>query len=199
MDEPYRASATPDHDREVALEKRLEELRGTDAERAELEGHLHELQAQAKRKRLQLVGSVSVASPCSANWNDMQGSHTQRHCNQCEKSVFNVSVMTEVQAAHFIETEKKACVRFFQRKDGTILTADCAVGLKTRRRRNRFAAAIVAGVGLVGAASLAAAAMRMRSPCTIEGDEVQGLMLRTTGEMEIAPSPPVATPSVTSK
>jgi hypothetical protein len=174
MDEPYRASATPDHEREVALAKRLEELRGTDGERAELEVTLRELQAQAQKKRLQLLGSVTIAAPCSANWQDMHGDNTKRFCGSCEKHVFNLSAMTEVQAAHFIETEKTACVRFYQRKDGTILTQDCPVGIKIRKRRNRIGAALAAGLGLAGAMGLASAALRVRPPTCI--------LRATTGE-----------------
>jgi hypothetical protein len=187
---PYRNSATPEHDREVALQKRLEELRNNGAERNQLEYQLADLRAQNHKRRLQLLGTVHVASPCPADWNAMVGDDTKRFCGSCQKHVFNLSAMTEVQAAHFVQTEKTACVRFYQRKDGTILTQDCPVGIKIRKRKNRFAAALAAGVGLAGAMAIATAAMRARPPapnCVLRSN-LEPPMPEVMGS--IAPEPP---------
>jgi hypothetical protein len=191
-DLPYRSSATPDHEREVALKRRLEELQGQDAERTELEHQLRAQKAQAQKRRLQLLGSVAIASPCSANWNDMQGDNTKRFCGSCEKHVFNLSAMTEVQAAHFVETEKTACVRFYQRKDGTILTQDCPVGIKIRKRKNRIGAAVAAGLGLAGAMGLASASLRVRnSPtCILRATTAQPPLPEVMGSFAPEPDPP---------
>jgi PEGA domain len=189
MDEPYRVSATPEHDRELALAKRLDELRGTDQERAELEAQLRDLQALAQKRRLQLLGSVNIAAPCPANWSAMQGDNTQRFCGSCDKHVYNLSAMTEVQAARFIETQKSACVRFYQRADGTILTQDCPVGIKIRKRRNRIKVALAAGIGLAGAMGVASASMRARPTCAMQsGPAIAGSMMGAVGHLE-QPSP----------
>jgi hypothetical protein len=165
---PYRDGALPDHERELAIAQRLSVLQSTDGERAELERQHRALREQSHRRRLQLLGTLTIAAPCPANWADMQGDDTQRFCGTCEKHVFNLSAMTEVQAARFVQREKSACVRFFQRADGTILTQDCPVGIKIRRRKNRMVAALAAGLGLAGAMGLATAALRLRPPnCTL--------------------------------
>jgi hypothetical protein len=107
------------------------------------------------------LDSVKVASPCSADWEDMIGNDRRRFCGQCELNVFDLSGMTKREAEELInQTEGRLCVRFFRRTDGTILTKDCPVGLRAIRRRvSRLARAtlsaaigFLSGLGLYGAA-----------------------------------------------
>lgn len=80
---------------------------------------------------------LRVASPCTADWSAMQGDDRVRFCGQCEKNVYNISAMTHAEAEDLIrEKEGKLCVRFYQRTDGTVLTADCPWGRRRRRRRH---------------------------------------------------------------
>jgi hypothetical protein len=94
----------------------------------------------------ELLANVRVASPCPARWADMTGDDRARFCAQCQKHVYNLSEMSADNAADLIrEKEGKLCVRFYQRADGTILTADCPVGTAAVwRRTKRLAAAAVA-------------------------------------------------------
>jgi len=74
--------------------------------------------------------SVSVASPCPADWNAMQGDDHARFCKTCAKNVYNLSAMTRNEAEALIRAkEGHLCIRYYQRADGTILTQDCPVGL----------------------------------------------------------------------
>jgi hypothetical protein len=67
----------------------------------------------------------------------MQGDDRVRFCGQCEKNVYNISALTHAEAEDLIrEKEGKLCVRFYQRVDGTVLTADCPWGRRRRRRRH---------------------------------------------------------------
>jgi hypothetical protein len=154
MEAPYRTEVMLNHEKEQALLQKLRELRATDAERAAIEIELREIQEDNQKRRLKLLGNVRLAAQCNVDWDTMKGSEVQRFCNQCKESVTNLSAMTEVQAALFVESasEKGACVRFYQRHDGTILTKDCPDGLKARTRRNRILAAIGVGMGLVSSA-----------------------------------------------
>jgi len=94
----------------------------------------------------ELLANLRVASPCPARWADMTGDDRARFCAQCQKHVYNLSEMTADAASNLIrEKEGQLCVRFYQRADGTILTADCPVGVAAVLRRvKRLAVAVVA-------------------------------------------------------
>src|SRR5688572_13815455 len=82
------------------------------------------------------LSKVRVASPCPADWDSMIGDERVRFCGQCELNVYNLSAMTKAQADNLIvRTEGRLCVRFFRRKDGSIITQDCPVGLRALRQR----------------------------------------------------------------
>jgi hypothetical protein len=99
---------------------------------------LEQARAQAK---LPVLDNLRVASPCTADWNQMTGDDRARHCGDCQKSVYNLSDMRRDEAeALLIEKNGDLCVRYFQRHDGTILLADCTIGVKRRRRRRLIAA-----------------------------------------------------------
>lgn len=82
------------------------------------------------------LDSIRIASPCRANWGEMYGNERRRFCSECKLNVYNLSDMTRQEAETLlINTEGRLCVRFFRRRDGTVLTRDCPVGWKAVRRR----------------------------------------------------------------
>ncbi|UQA60969.1 hypothetical protein [Polyangium aurulentum] len=106
---------------------------------------------EERRKKLPLLSNVSIASPCNADWSKMAGDERVRFCGSCEKNVYNISSMTAEEADRLIaEKEGELCVRYYQRADGTILTADCAVGVRKKRVR-RTVAGVAVGAGLMTA------------------------------------------------
>lgn len=40
---------------------------------------------------------LKVASPCPAKWEDMKGDDAVRHCDSCDKDVFQISNMSTEQ------------------------------------------------------------------------------------------------------
>jgi hypothetical protein len=113
---------------------------------------LREARARAK---LPVLDNIRVAAPCSARWDAMTpvDGDRVRHCGDCNKRVYNLSMMTRDEAeALLIAHEGKLCVRYYRRADGTILTKDCAVGVGKRRRR-RFVAAGILATFATGAAA----------------------------------------------
>jgi hypothetical protein len=91
--------------------------------------------------------NLYIANPCHADWNEMTGDDRVRQCAACAKPVFNLSELTRVEAEKLI-TDKGGnfCGRFYHRKDGTILLADCTVGGAGAQKRSFvLAAALVAG------------------------------------------------------
>jgi len=106
---------------------------------------------------LPVLDNIRVASPCTADWNQMTGDDRVRHCGQCEKNVYNLSGMMRDEAEALLrERNGNLCVRYYQRQDGTILLADCTVGRASRSRHRWIAAgaaaAITAGLGAAAVA-----------------------------------------------
>jgi len=113
-----------------------------------------------KPEATQLKG-VRIASPCTADWEAMEGDDKVRYCGACRLNVYNLSAMDVEEAAERIMQDDPVCIRFYRRADGTILTRDCPVGAATAERRTRramavgspaFALTLVASVSVGGTA-----------------------------------------------
>ena len=95
------------------------------------------------KTRLPILEDIRIATPCNADWDEMSGDERVRFCGQCEKNVYNLSAMTRVEAETLVrEREGRMCVRLYQRRDGTVLTADCPVGVQKQRLRRRVWASL---------------------------------------------------------
>ena len=103
------------------------------------------------------LDNVRVAAPCSADWDSMFGNERVRFCEQCQLNVYNLSEMSKAEAERLIgQAEGRLCVRFYRRRDGSIITRNCPVGLRAiKRRLSRVATAVassvlsfIAGIGL---------------------------------------------------
>lgn len=89
------------------------------------------------------LSNLKVASPCPADWDAMYGNERVKFCGDCKLNVYNLSGMTRDEAESLIiNTEGRLCVRFYRRRDGSILTQDCPVGwAKVKHRARLFSAA----------------------------------------------------------
>jgi hypothetical protein len=96
---------------------------------------------------------LRVASPCTVDWDSMQGDAQVRHCQQCDLDVYNLSAMTRAEAEAFVREREggEVCVRLYQRRDGTVISRDCPVGLAARLRRRLVGlkATLAAGLALL--------------------------------------------------
>jgi hypothetical protein len=102
-----------------------------------------------------MLDRLSIAAPCTADWDQMPGTDQVRHCSQCNKNVYNLSAMTRCQAEALLrETEGRLCARLYRRADGTILTENCPAGLRAMGRR----ISRVAGAAMSAMAALSSAA-----------------------------------------
>jgi hypothetical protein len=97
------------------------------------------------------LDQVRIASPCNVGWTNMRGDDRVRFCDHCRKNVYNLSAMTKQEAEALLkEKEGRLCISIFRRKDGTILTADCPVGLRLARRAAiRSVAAVASVIGIL--------------------------------------------------
>ena len=176
----------------------------------ELDAVRRELHARAPR-RLPMLDDIRVASPCHERWDAMTGDEQSRFCGSCRKNVYNLSAMTREAAEALVRSkEGELCVRYFRRTDGTILTADCPVGV--RRKRVQLVAAAGAVTALAaGAVGLAFAQMgspvatiatptvapRVAPPVTaaplpleeMQGQMVQGETVPMMGTPVVDPAP----------
>lgn len=105
------------------------------------------------------LNNLRIASPCSADWNQMVGDNRQRHCGDCKLNVYNLSGMTRREAEDLImNSEGRVCMRIYKRSDGTVLTKDCPVGWQAVKQRvskvaTAFASMIFALLGGIGLTS----------------------------------------------
>lgn len=101
-----------------------------------------------------MLDHLKIASPCSADWEQMEGDDRIRFCGECKKNVFNLSAMSRRDAEALIEEKNgDMCARLYRRADGTVLTEDCPVGfsMKVTHVRRRI------GWAVAGALSFASA------------------------------------------
>lgn len=102
------------------------------------------------------INELAIASPCPVSWNTMHGDDRVRYCGQCEKHVYDLSEMTSAEIMLLIqEKEGQFCAQLYRRRDGTVITADCAVGLRLKlwkrlRKSVAWAASIFAIIFLPG-------------------------------------------------
>lgn len=91
-----------------------------------------------------MIDNIRVASPCSADWEQMQGDDRVRHCDACNLNVYNLAAFTEAEIRTLVASRKgRLCGRIYQRRDGTVLTQNCPVGLQAVTRRiSRIAGAV---------------------------------------------------------
>jgi hypothetical protein len=93
---------------------------------------------------------IQIASPCTESWDNMTGDERVRRCASCKLNVYNLHELTMSEVETLMRKPNgRLCVRLYQRKDGTVITADCPVGL--RKVRMRLASGMIATAAFVAA------------------------------------------------
>ncbi len=67
---------------------------------------------------------LPINNPCTMDWNTMAGGARQRFCEACDKTVHNLSAMTQMEAQAVLEQRRagqRLCVRYSAGNDGEIL------------------------------------------------------------------------------
>lgn len=131
------------------------------------------------------LAKVKVAAPCQAEWEKMIGSHRVRFCAQCNLNVYNLSEMTRAQAESLIvATEGRLCVRYYRRRDGSIITQDCPVGLQAIKRRVSYALKAIAAATFT---FLSVIGLQSLVPSSYLGNQrlVMGQMVRPNRDLEL--------------
>lgn len=120
-------------------------------------------EAPRQRRALDVLRAPPIEVPCNVPWSSMQGQGAERFCGQCAKRVYDLSAMTDDEAAAILADDAAQCVRYYQRPDGTILTSDCYGGAR-RRWRGVAAGVAVAGAAVVGVMAVGFFRMGTRMP-----------------------------------
>jgi hypothetical protein len=157
----------------------------------ELDKLRKELHARAPR-HLPMLDDIRVASPCHERWDAMTGDEQARHCGSCNKNVYNLSAMTREAAEALVrEKEGKLCVRYFRRADGTILTADCPVGVRRKRVQLVAAAGAMTALAAGAAAAMFAHLGAPQTPSTVV-NMMQGEATTPTSAPPVLNTPPAS-------
>ncbi len=157
---PYRTDRDALVARRETLQRELDAIAEVRAEEQALCDELRSVEKALRVGPLLGLGVPTVAMPCDVPWSGMQGDDRARRCTQCDKNVFNLAAMSDDEVRGILGAGD-ACVRFYERPDGTVLTADCRP--QRRRRKLRMAAAAVT-TGAFAASIVAALASGQISP-----------------------------------
>lgn len=88
------------------------------------------------------LNNLTIASPCTADWNSMIGNEQVRFCEHCSLKVHNLSLMTRNQAQRLVaRSNGRLCVRYHHDSTGRPLTLPVRQKLhRIGRRASRIAA-----------------------------------------------------------
>jgi hypothetical protein len=91
-----------------------------------------------------MLDNIRIASPCPVDWEKMQGDDRVRHCEACNLNVYNLTAFTESEIRELVANHSgRLCGRIYQRRDGTVMTQNCPVGMRAvARRMSRIAGAL---------------------------------------------------------
>jgi len=85
------------------------------------------------------VISVSIPEPCHENWDAMTPQEKGRHCNVCDKTVFDFTSKTDEQIVKTFESNNKLCGRFKTNQLDRELVL-------TRKSKNSYRSAAASGL-----------------------------------------------------
>ena len=79
-----------------------------------------------------VLDAITIPVTCPVSWDDMHGDRRTRFCDKCSQNVHDVSELTRSEAVQLLTGGcELPCLRIYRRRDGRVMTADCA----TRRER----------------------------------------------------------------
>jgi hypothetical protein len=123
--------------------------------------------------------AISLQYQCPFKWQNMKGGAQVRHCTACKQNVYNLSNMSRKNAVRLIqEKEGNLCVRFYQRRDGTVITRDCASIVGKDNLKQKWNIFALANAGL---AFMATVLLPMLGPACVTIVQGVGPVMRSSG------------------
>jgi Carboxypeptidase regulatory-like domain len=75
--------------------------------------------------RSKLSFDPAISHPCQERWAEMEGNLQQRHCQSCNKQVYNLAAMSCREIEHLVQAKgSELCARITRRGDGSLITLD---------------------------------------------------------------------------
>jgi hypothetical protein len=98
---------------------------------------------------------MRTATPCDASWESMSGDERVRRCTLCDRDVFDLAQVSAPQSLELLcrGGASPSSLHLHRRKDGTVITSDCARGIARRKRR-------LAVLGVAAGAAATVASLR---------------------------------------
>ena len=91
----------------------------------------------------QILNGLRIASPCEVPWSAMHGDDRVRHCAQCDRKVYDVARLSAEEAVALLQADDRPpCFQLWRRADGTVITADCPLGVRRLKHRRRATLAV---------------------------------------------------------
>lgn len=122
-----------------------------------------------------LLGQITIPTPCPMDWNLMRGDDRVRFCESCGKHVYNFAALTSEEAVSLIRAQGgELCGQLYRRPDGTLVTADCPAEPRPAPRGWQFSIraimAVIAGfAALFGITRLFAESQSQPPPVPLGG------------------------------
>ena len=106
------------------------------------------------RTPLEVLNDTRVAAPCSVSWHSMRGDSHARHCDRCDRKVFNLSSLSATDAVALLDRHGyDLCVRLYKRRDGTVMTKPCGERATSHWKWMAWAASLFASLSATGCAT----------------------------------------------
>jgi len=123
------------------------------------------------------LANLSISAPCSEDWNLMTGDDKKRLCSSCKIHVYNITALKSSEAEAFLSSEfgNEICVKYFKRSDGTIITENCPIGLRSLRRqgeRLRKFLSSICGLLLSGISSVVYGETQLQNEVQVKGSSL---------------------------
>ena len=97
-----------------------------------------------------------ISKPCSNDWDSMTGGREKRHCSDCDRTVYDVSKLTLLEAEALVfSTRGRLCLRLTKDANGSVVTSQWPGGLPPAPRRvSPLGGAVVGAIlGISGSAA----------------------------------------------
>lgn len=126
--------------------------------------------------RKNLLDRVEIASPCTANWDEMSGTDQIRFCSECRKYVYNLSEMTRREAEALLASRgNQMCARLIRDLDGSTLNVDSLPPVRLLGwRPGPVASAVVSAIISITPSAAAMGRARQVSPHSSQSVDASG-------------------------